>query len=144
MALRTVRLPFIHHIPSTAGSSKGGPVISMSSLSRSCAVHECPHIVTGATRCPEHAIPTGKRTGQRHRKIAARMKTEQPWCTWCGTPATKGNGLTIDHIIPLSRGGTNARENLTVACYRCNRKKSDAVGIVPPVTSGTDDVVIIA
>jgi 5-methylcytosine-specific restriction endonuclease McrA len=55
------------------------------------------------------------------------MKAEQPWCSSCGSPGTAANPLTIDHIIPLSRGGTNARENKMVLCYRCNRLKSDAI-----------------
>lgn len=31
----------------------------------------------------------------------------------------------VDHIIPLSRGGTNDEDNLTVACFQCNSSKSD-------------------
>ena len=30
---------------------------------------------------------------------------------------------TIDHIIPLSRGGYTEDENLTVCCYECNQNK---------------------
>ena len=29
----------------------------------------------------------------------------------------------LEHKIPLSRGGTNARENLDIACQHCNNKK---------------------
>jgi 5-methylcytosine-specific restriction endonuclease McrA len=66
------------------------------------------------------------------------MKQEQPWCTSCGSPGTAANPLTIDHIVPLSKGGTNARENLMVLCYRCNRLKSDA--IAPTVTTAPHEV----
>ena len=59
------------------------------------------------------------------------MKIEQPWCSYCGSPATEGNDLTIDHIIPLSRGGTNRRDNLTVACRRCNTSKHDRLDVAP-------------
>ena len=32
---------------------------------------------------------------------------------------------TIDHIMPLSRGGTNDIKNLQLACKRCNSMKSN-------------------
>jgi len=111
-------------------------------LPRSCAVPECPEVVVGTPRCPTHTVSNTKRTSSHARKVAHRMKVEQPWCTYCGSPATEGNPLTIDHIIPLTRGGTNARENLTVACYRCNRTKSDAVGPGQPVKSDGPGFVI--
>jgi 5-methylcytosine-specific restriction endonuclease McrA len=117
------------------------------SLPRSCAYEGCPRTVVGAPRCPEHTIPASARSGTRARKLAHRMKIEQPWCSYCGSPATKGNDLTIDHIVPLSRGGTNRRENLTVACSRCNRAKSDGVAAVDAITrtaseKSNDDIAI--
>jgi len=33
--------------------------------------------------------------------------------------------FTIDHIIPISEGGIGELENLALACFHCNRKKSD-------------------
>ena len=130
-----------HSFPATSSAgapSKGGALMSTTrpmSLPRSCAYPGCPEVVTGATRCPTHAVSNTKRTGSRARKVAAKMKAAQPWCTYCGSPGSEDNPLTIDHIIPLTRGGTNARENLTVACYRCNRAKSDAVGTVRTATN---------
>ena len=40
-------------------------------------------------------------------------------CGYCGESAP----LTLDHRIPLSRGGTNAIENLIPACGTCNSRK---------------------
>lgn len=40
-------------------------------------------------------------------------------CAYCGIT----DSLTIDHIIPISRGGTNAENNLTTVCGRCNKDK---------------------
>lgn len=31
--------------------------------------------------------------------------------------------LEVEHIVPVSRGGSNDTANLTVACRRCNRRK---------------------
>lgn len=30
---------------------------------------------------------------------------------------------TVDHVIPLSKGGTSARENLVAACWQCNNDR---------------------
>jgi len=39
-------------------------------------------------------------------------------CVYCGEPAT-----TIDHVVPLSRGGPDIESNVVGACLRCNLKK---------------------
>ncbi|OUC08879.1 HNH endonuclease, partial [Litorilinea aerophila] len=31
--------------------------------------------------------------------------------------------LTVDHVVPRSRGGSHGWENLVTACTRCNQKK---------------------
>jgi 5-methylcytosine-specific restriction endonuclease McrA len=41
-------------------------------------------------------------------------------CQYCGCT---GEDLTIDHIIPRSRGGGDTWENVVAACVRCNVKK---------------------
>ena len=40
-------------------------------------------------------------------------------CVYCGAT----DDLTIDHRIPLSRGGNNSLSNLCAACLRCNQAK---------------------
>jgi hypothetical protein len=40
-------------------------------------------------------------------------------CVYCGATTD----LTIDHRIPLSRGGNNSLSNLCAACLRCNQAK---------------------
>ena len=41
-------------------------------------------------------------------------------CQYCGRQAT---GLTVDHVIPRSRGGQSVWENIVASCAPCNRKK---------------------
>ncbi len=43
-------------------------------------------------------------------------------CQYCGY---KGEKLTIDHIIPKSRGGEDKWENVTTACISCNIEKGN-------------------
>ena len=41
-------------------------------------------------------------------------------------PALAGQQeLSIDHIVPRSRGGTSTWENCVLACMRCNRRKAN-------------------
>ena len=45
-------------------------------------------------------------------------------CQYCGKAINKKN-LTIDHIIPVSKGGETSYENCVAACYKCNNKKNN-------------------
>ena len=44
-------------------------------------------------------------------------------CAYCGKDC-EGN-YHIDHILPVSRGGSNDRENLCLSCPNCNWSKND-------------------
>lgn len=45
-------------------------------------------------------------------------------CQYCGQtfPASE---LTLDHVVPRSRGGESSWENLVACCYRCNNRKGN-------------------
>jgi len=43
-------------------------------------------------------------------------------CQYCGT---RERTMTVDHVLPKSRGGADAWENLACACVRCNGRKND-------------------
>ena len=45
-------------------------------------------------------------------------------CYYCGKHI-EGRDKTVDHKIPISRGGTNARENLVMCCQSCNSHKNN-------------------
>ena len=55
-------------------------------------------------------------------------------CQYCGNhfPFDK---LTMDHVLPKSRGGKNTWENLVAACMKCNQKKGSRTpqesGMIP-------------
>lgn len=45
-------------------------------------------------------------------------------CQYCQTVLTAGE-LTLDHVIPRSRGGLSTWENLVACCHSCNRRKGN-------------------
>jgi 5-methylcytosine-specific restriction enzyme A len=49
-----------------------------------------------------------------------RLRREQ--CGYCGRP-TPSRELTMDHRVPLVRGGRSVRSNLVPACRTCNSAK---------------------
>lgn len=53
--------------------------------------------------------------------LAALVAAYGPRCAYCGRPGR----LTIDHVQPRSRGGTDAWENLLPACEDCNQSKGN-------------------
>jgi 5-methylcytosine-specific restriction endonuclease McrA len=47
-------------------------------------------------------------------------------CYWCHE-TFHPNQLTLDHLKPRSRGGSNKLENLRLACFPCNNRRSDSL-----------------
>ena len=45
-------------------------------------------------------------------------------CQYCGVVLPSGE-LTLDHVVPRSRGGNSTWENLVACCHDCNRKKGN-------------------
>lgn len=43
-------------------------------------------------------------------------------CYYCGGSFSK-DALTMDHVVPLARGGVSTKTNCVVACKECNNKK---------------------
>ena len=50
------------------------------------------------------------------------MRRDENTCQYCGA---KGGFLTVDHVLPRSRGGRSTWENVVCSCRRCNAKKGD-------------------
>ena len=51
-----------------------------------------------------------------------RRKTATGVCYYCGRKFSPAE-LTMDHKIPLGRGGTSDKINIVAACKECNNKK---------------------
>lgn len=53
-------------------------------------------------------------------------KRDSYTCQYCGTSGKeRKKQLTIDHVIPVSKGGKSTFENCVTACFTCNNKKNN-------------------
>ncbi len=76
---------------------------------------------------PEHTDPARIK---RERDKARELKKTRWWldqvnrglCHHCGQKF-KARDLTMDHLIPLARGGTSAKGNIVCSCRPCNQAK---------------------
>ncbi|OGL10556.1 MAG: HNH endonuclease [Candidatus Rokubacteria bacterium RIFCSPLOWO2_12_FULL_71_22] len=73
---------------------------------------------------------------RRERAKARELRASQWWkrrtadgvCHYCRRRVGRGN-LTMDHVVPLGRGGRSRRGNVVPACKSCNTKKHSLVPI---------------
>jgi 5-methylcytosine-specific restriction endonuclease McrA len=67
---------------------------------------------------------------KRERRKARELRASQWWkrrlskgvCYYCWDP-TPPKELTMDHIVPITRGGKSIKGNVVTACKECNNKK---------------------
>jgi 5-methylcytosine-specific restriction endonuclease McrA len=50
------------------------------------------------------------------------IERDGPACVWCGREPWRRD-LTLEHVVPRSRGGHMTAENALVACRGCNRRR---------------------
>ena len=78
----------------------------------------------------DHPVPSVVRLGRyihapRRRVVLSKrniLKRDNHQCQYCGRRDGK---LTVDHIVPRTRGGKGTWENLVCACAACNNKKGE-------------------
>ncbi len=59
----------------------------------------------------------------------------QSLCEYCHSPEyLSPDRFTVDHILPQSLNGSDDPENLALACYRCNLRRSNTVEAIDPET----------
>ena len=75
-----------------------------------------PHVIRLATYV---RVPRGVTRRISRRVLFARDGWQ---CAYCGS----GSGrLTLDHVVPRSRGGASVWENVVASCAPCNHRKGD-------------------
>jgi 5-methylcytosine-specific restriction enzyme A len=81
-----------------------------------CAAHQAQRARTERTQRP---TPAQQGYDWAWRKIRAAFLAKHPYCEHCPAYATE-----VDHILPLSRGGTHDEDNLESFCKSCHSKKT--------------------
>ena len=79
----------------------------------------------------KHAKNAWKRIKVGPKKRVQVLARDNYTCQMCGASRNDGAVLEIDHIHPVSKGGTNDISNLQVLCRDCNAGKSDAILPMP-------------
>lgn len=70
---------------------------------------------------------TSKRRKNRRKRL---RKDHGENCHWCGVAMEFDNvkspqSATVDHLVPVSRGGSNRVKNTVLACRACNNARGD-------------------
>ena len=73
---------------------------------------------------------------RRERDKARKLRKSRWWqqklaactCYYCSKPF-KPKELTMDHLVPMSRGGKSTKDNLVACCKECNNKKKTLLPI---------------
>lgn len=60
--------------------------------------------------------------------VVALLELQGGACSYCAGPIN--TGYHIDHVVPLSRGGGNGRDNIALACPSCNLSKGSKLLVV--------------
>lgn len=68
-----------------------------------------------------------KVAGGRHSKqeVATTLALQLGLCIYCNTKFTDENRWDEDHIIPVTKGGSNWALNIVLACRKCNRRRGN-------------------
>jgi len=65
--------------------------------------------------------------GTLHSKAVQALFAAARGCTYCGKRFESGRDKTLDHVVPLSKGGMHSILNVVIACRACNTRKGGQV-----------------
>jgi hypothetical protein len=76
----------------------------------------------------KHRYEKQKPKSERRENISVKTRFEvfqrdKFTCKYCSRTNEDGIKLELDHVVPVSKGGKNEKENLVTSCYECNRGK---------------------
>lgn len=61
----------------------------------------------------------------RKRKVARLLKRDGACCFYCFARFSQAGPVTLDHRVPIAKGGSNVDANLVLSCVACNGWKGD-------------------
>ncbi|MFC2150110.1 HNH endonuclease [Calditrichota bacterium] len=90
-----------------------------------------PKIINGIEHLyPDGVVPAPKRRAVQKRVRYRVLEAAKGRCALCGrTVEEHGIVMTIDHIIPVSKGGKNDIQNLRALCMSCNMAKGSEIPV---------------
>lgn len=71
---------------------------------------------------PKHIKKERERARELRKSQWWKQKISQGECYYCGQKF-QPQELTMDHLIPIGRGGHSDKGNIVVSCKECNSKK---------------------
>lgn len=79
-----------------------------------------------AFRPPTFAPGASERKSGGYRRVKIRLFKKQKHCHWCRTKLTLETA-TVEHVIPLARGGLDNDNNRVLACGPCNQGRGHSM-----------------
>lgn len=55
------------------------------------------------------------------------LRKSEGVCAHCGCQVVVGDNFTVEHVVPISKGGTNDLVNIVALCRTCNVTKGDGI-----------------
>ena len=99
--------------------AKGGPTIYVRGTHRS-TTKGGPKKAIQAAKIPPPKTKLTERDQSLNRLHKRRMLKKDPRCYWCKKKLDR-RAATVDHVVPLGRGGSNNPNNLVLSCLGCNQ-----------------------